>query len=155
MDLKWKANWYELDQTIVVGDTDYFYITEDNSLFASALDSKKSVRVVKAKIQKIMHPELGDIKGIITLGLSYKIYLGDGNEITVDAEERPGTIEYSTASYTVTQWIFDVQIDLVEELQKTKGCYLNAIKANNHKLTETKVKYKNLLGLAEVPQEWQ
>ena len=155
MDLKWKANWYELDQAIVVGDIDYFYLTKDNNFFASDLDSLNELRVVKAKIQKITHPELGDVKGIITFGLSYKIYLADGNEITVDAEERPGAIEHSTDTYIVNQWIFDIQIDLIEELQMTKEDYINAAKANKQRLTETKKKYKELLGLTEVPWDWQ
>lgn len=150
MDLKWKANWYELDQAIVVGDIDYFYLTKDNNFFASALDSLNSLRVVKAKIQKITHPELGDVKGIITFGLDYNIYLTDGNVITVEAEERPGTIEYSTSTYIVNQWIFDVQIDLIDESQITKEEYINAVKANKQSLTEIKKKYKELLGLNEV-----
>lgn len=150
MDLKWKANWYELDQAIVVGDIDYFYLTKDNNFFASALDSLNSLRVVKAKIQKITHPELGDVKGIITFGLDYNIYLTDGNVITVETEERPGTIEYSTSTYIVNQWIFDVQIDLIDESQITKEEYINAVKANKQSLTEIKKKYKELLGLNEV-----
>ncbi len=155
MDLKWKANWYELDQAIVVGDIDYFYLTKDNNFFASDLDLLNELRVVKAKIQKITHPELGDVKGIITFGLEYNIYLTDGNVIKVEAEEKPGTINYSTSTYTINQWIFDVQIDLIDELQSSKEKYCNEVKANKQSLTEIKKKYKELLGLTEVPWEWQ
>ncbi len=62
---------------------------------------------------KITHPELGDVKGIITIGLDYSIYLSDGNVIIVNAEESPGKIYDS--QYVVSEWGFDVQINMIEK----------------------------------------
>jgi hypothetical protein len=31
MIFNWKPNWYELDQTVVVGSTDYFYLVKDKN----------------------------------------------------------------------------------------------------------------------------
>lgn len=59
---------------------------------------------VKAEILKITHPELGAIKGIITIGLDYSIYLSDGNVIIVNAEETPGKIYDSR--YVISGWSF-------------------------------------------------
>ncbi len=33
--VKWKPRWYELDQSIVVGDVDLFYLSKDNLYFAN------------------------------------------------------------------------------------------------------------------------
>ncbi len=83
--VKWIPQWYELDRSIVV----------------------------KAKILSINHLELGDIKGIITIGLDYSIYLSDGSIIIVNAEESPGDIENS--KHVVREWEFDVQINIIEK----------------------------------------
>ena len=70
MTVKWEADWYELDQCIVVGDIDLFYLTKDNLYFENGLSSSgKYEYEVKAEILKITHPELGEIRGIITIGL--------------------------------------------------------------------------------------
>ena len=39
MTVKWEADWYELDQCIVVGDIDLFYLTKDNLYFENGLSS--------------------------------------------------------------------------------------------------------------------
>lgn len=73
MNIKWEPYWYELDQSIVIGDIDLFYLTKDNCYFSYGLSSENYECEVKAEILKITHPELGDIKGIITIGLDYSI----------------------------------------------------------------------------------
>ena len=55
------------------------------------------------------HPELGEIRG----GLDYSIYLANEAVIIVNAEENPGEIFGS--QYTVSQWCFDVQINIIEK----------------------------------------
>lgn len=37
MIVKWEPGWYELDQTVVVGDIDLFYLTDDNRYFSNGL----------------------------------------------------------------------------------------------------------------------
>lgn len=101
MIVKWEPDWYELDQCIVVGDIDFFYLRKDNLYFANGLNPKLYECEVKAEILKITHPELGNIRGIITIGLDYSIYLGDGTVMIVNAEENPGKIYNS--QYVVSE----------------------------------------------------
>lgn len=131
-----------------------FYLSKDNLYFANGLLASGNYDCeVKAEILKITHPELGAIRGIITIGLDYSIYLSDGNILIVNAEESPGKIYDSR--YIVSGWGFDVQINIIEKSE------LMAIKRNNEKYkmlsqNETKVqrqerirRYKALLSLSE------
>lgn len=91
MTVKWEPYWYELDQSVVVGDIDLFYLSKDGlSLMNGAV--RKDDREVGARIERITHPELGEVRGIITIGLDYTIYLSDGTALLVDAEESPGKL---------------------------------------------------------------
>ena len=112
MIVKWKPAWYELDQSIVVGDIDLFYLSRDYLYFWTDLLWDHDCEV-KAEILSISHSELGDIKGIITIGLDYSIYLSNGSEIIVNAEESPGDIVNSEC--VVREWDFDVQIRIIEK----------------------------------------
>ena len=50
MIVKWEPGWYELDQTVVVGDIDLFYLTDDNRYFSTGLlSSEKYSCEVKAE----------------------------------------------------------------------------------------------------------
>jgi hypothetical protein len=52
MILTWEPCWYELDQTIIVGDIDYFYFDRDERTFANGFPSSedKEVRGEKCDI---------------------------------------------------------------------------------------------------------
>ena len=76
------------DQPIVAGDIDYFYLTSDLLSFSNGFVSKDDCEI-KGTILQITHPELGELKGIITMGLDYYLYLADGTELIVNAEESP------------------------------------------------------------------
>lgn len=115
MIVKLKLAWYELDQSIVVGDIDLFYLSKNKHHFYHGFMGN-DVCEVKAEILSISHPELGAVKGIIAIGLCYSIYLSDGNEIIVEAEEYPGYIEGCKYGIKeVKEWEFDVQIRIIEE----------------------------------------
>lgn len=154
MNVKWEPDWYELDQCIVVGDVDLFYLTKDNLYFENGLSSSgKYEYEVKAEILKITHPELGEIRGIITIGLDYSIYLSDGTVIIVNAEENPG--EIFNSQYAVSGWSFEVQIHIIE---KTGLTAIERKRMYNHneqkKLWQEHIKrYKALLGLSKV--DWE
>ena len=152
MNIKWEPYWYELDQSIVIGDIDLFYLTKDNCYFSYGLSSENYECEVKAEILKITHPELGDIKGIITIGLDYSIYLSDGNVIIVNAEENPGKIYNS--QYVVNGWNFDVQINIIEKTVRTVTEINNeqeTLSVNEQKAQrqERIKRYKNLLGISK------
>ena len=148
MIVKWKPQWYELDQSIVIGDVDLFYLSKDNRFFASGFADVNDCEV-KAKILSIRHSALGDIKGIIAIGLDYSIYLGDGNVIIANAEESPGEIE--NAQYDVREWDFDVEIDVIEKTGLSSKERLNMLTEKEKKaLHQERVKrYKALLGCAQ------
>ena len=153
MIVKWEPDWYELDQCIVVGDIDYFYLRKDNLYFANGLNPKPYECEVKAEILKITHPELGEIRGVITIGLDYSIYLSDGTEIIVNAEENPGKIYNS--QYVVSEWCFDVQIHIIE---KTGLTLIERNRIYNHneqkeRWRECIGRYKALLGLSKA--DWE
>ena len=107
MILKWTAAWYELDQTIIVGDKDWFYLPSDenNHFFFNELYQSNSFIRKKLDIERITHPVLGNVKGIVTIGLDYTIYLTDGTMLEVNAEENPGQIYNS--SLAIDDWTFD------------------------------------------------
>jgi len=155
MTVKWNAAWYELDQSIVVGDIDLFYLSKDKCYFCNGFRGNYDCEI-KAEILSIRHPELGDVKGIIAIGFCYSIYLNDGNEIIVEAEEYPGYIEgckYPVKE--VKEWDFDVQIRIIEETGLTsakRGQILTPDEAEMCR-RERINRYKYLLDLTEAVWE--
>lgn len=152
MTVKWKPAWYELDQSIVVGDVDFFYLSKDMRCFYNGFLGNDK-RTIKAEILDISHPELGTVKGIIAIGFCYSIYLSDGNEIIVEAEEYPGYIEGSKyAIKEVTEWDFDVQIRIIEETDLSSGKRFQILTPTERKAykQERIKRYKYLLDLSEV-----
>ncbi|EMS69143.1 hypothetical protein [Ruminiclostridium cellobioparum] len=144
MILIWRPYWYELDQSIVVGDIDYFYITKDKLQFANGTVSDNDYEI-KVEIQSIKHNALGEVKGIITIGLDYTIYLHDGEKIQVNAEESPGKL-YG-CELKIDDWNFGVSVKVIEETGVSSKYRLNTmscreIKTINQKRLEN---YKRLL----------
>ena len=140
MILKWTAAWYELDQTIIVGDKDWFYLPSDentHSFFNELYQSNSFIRK-KLEIKKISHPVLGDISGIVAIGLDYTIYLTDGTMLEVNAEEEPGKIYNS--SLVIGDWTFDVKVRVLDEADDIP---------EDRTLQDAARRYKDLLGLTD------
>ncbi|RDU37183.1 hypothetical protein DRW41_10915 [Neobacillus piezotolerans] len=112
MILTWQPNWYELDQTVIIGDIDYFYLNKEEKTFANDLISSAD-KEVRGEIIQITHRELGELLGVLTIGLSYKFFLKDGTFIHVDAEENIGEIEYPK-DIKVNDWILKVELNVLE-----------------------------------------
>ena len=148
--IEWTPKWYELDQCIVVGDVDLFYLTNEK-LFASDLDEDDYE--VRAEIVSINHSQLGKIRGIITIGLDYTIYLWDGRVLCVNAEEEPGKIEND--AFDIKEWKFDVDIKIIEKTGFTAKERISNIKPSERKSihNERTEKYKRLLGISYA--EWE
>ena len=145
MIIKWKPFWYEMDQTIIVGDKDSFDITKDenNRSFSNGFYSVKKDSFISKNMEivSIRHPVLGDIKGIVTIGLDYTIYLASGKVLEVNAEEQPGKIYDPT--YVIDDWTFDVDADFLDDNEES----IEESKPTSHK--ETIDHYKELLGITE------
>lgn len=126
-------------------------MSNDKLYFASGFSGNDDCEV-KAKISKITHPELGDIRGIITIGLDYSIYLDDGNRIIVNAEESPG--DFESPEYIVNEWWVDVHINIIEKTGLTSVERLKMLSHDEMKAREQERirRYKTLLDLKE--EDW-
>lgn len=145
MELVWSPFWYELDQTIVVGDIDYFYIEKDKTSFANGSATENDYEI-SAKIMKITHGSLGDVKAIITIGIDYTVYLSTGETIVVNAEESPGKVIDSAR--TSLDWTFIVTVEVIEESGISSLKRLQQTSQKDQKLIMEKrlQTYKKLLG---------
>ena len=118
----WTPGWYELDQTLVLGERQkyWFYQTppeaclglaEDLDLvFYNQLDSTQNCIVRYAKIVEMTNPDLGYLLRVDTDGLDYIFFPSDGEEVVVNAEEEPGSIYDS--GLEIRDW--SVMVKLVE-----------------------------------------
>lgn len=149
MNVEWIPKWYELDQCIVVGDVDLFYLNDEKSL---ADNLNRDAYEVRAEILSINHKQLGKIKGIITIGLDYTIYLWDGSVLYVNAEEHPGKIE--NEAIEINEWEFDVEINVVEKTGFTLGERVQLMNQTEMKSLHNQLieKYKRLLDISYA--EW-
>ncbi|MDE7252076.1 MAG: hypothetical protein K2O32_03960 [Acetatifactor sp.] len=123
MIVKWIPQWCKINQFIVVGDVDLFYLSKDNLYFSSGGLGNDDYEV-KAKILKITHPKFGDIRGIIMIGLGYQIYLSNGDMMIGNF---PGDIE--SLEDIVNEWKFDVHINIIE---KTGLTFIERFNMLNH-----------------------
>ena len=108
----WKPAWYELDQSICVGEIDFFNIirSADVIRFATAMEAGEEV---KMRILSISNKQLGDIQKIEATGLSYKFFSDENHYIQVEAEENPGTIETGkreSGFLSVTDFYVEVEL---------------------------------------------
>ncbi len=105
MTALWTPGWYELDQSLAVGQRQRFWFFETNPpieidgnhandfdlVFFNQLDSSANCQVRFARIVEIKHKQLGLLSGIDTEGMDYIFVPIDGHEVVVNAEEDPGS----------------------------------------------------------------
>lgn len=152
--IKWQAGWYGLDQSIVVGDVDVFNLFKEKPYFYNELLKENCYEKVKAEVISISHPDLGSVKGIINGGLDYSIYLDDGSEIVVNAEESPGDIwtgEIWSSEHAVKEWEFEVQLIIIKKIAPTSNKNLELLSVNEGQANwqEYVKRYKKLLNITE------
>jgi len=147
MRISWKPAWYELDQTIVRGDTDYFYLSKDGSIFTSDMHCSEDMEVY-GEVLEILHPELGAVCGIVAEGLNYRIYIDMTNFIQIDAEESPGKVEYPT-DCSISDWNFEIEFNIHEVTGFSSEERMNGLTDEDILITRRKrsEKYKSLLGI--------
>lgn len=119
----WTPGWYELDQTLVLGERQKFWFFQDppqecltgqdhvDFVFYNQLDSSTNCTVRFAKILEIKHPQLGSLTRIDADGLDYIFFPVDGEEVVVNAEEEPGKL-YDDGP-AVSDWSVLVTLDEV------------------------------------------
>lgn len=112
--LIYTPSWYEMDQPLILGKKDKFYISKDKKSFSNEFASYDDVEI-EGIITKIYHPEPGEFKELNTKGLVYRFYKIDGSLIKVEAEETPWHIEYPPGHKDITNWDFEVELsDYIE-----------------------------------------
>ena len=119
----WTPGWYELDQSLVLGERQKFWFFQTppeecsamaervDLMFYNQLDSTKNCVVRYAKIVEMHHPQLGPLLKIDTDGLDYIVFPVNGDEIVVNAEEEPGSTyqsEVMVDDWSVTVTLTDV-----------------------------------------------
>lgn len=119
----WKPGWYELDQSLQIGDRQkFFFFNETPSwildgssadlYFFNQLASSADSQVRYARIEAMLHPEMGPLKQIDTNGLDYIFVPFDEKEFLVNAEETPGQFvdkrEQTVSDWTVFVTLSDV-----------------------------------------------
>ena len=125
----WTPGWYELDQTLTLGERQKFWFFQNppeecvalgsdvDLVFYNQLDSSKNCAVRYAKIVEMFHPQLGPLVSVDTDGLDYIFYPIDGEEATVNAEEEPGVtdgLDYLVEDWTVFVTLSDVSEPIVD-----------------------------------------
>ncbi len=121
----WTPGWYELDQTLVLGERQKYWFFQEppaeclakpaevDLVFFNQLDSAQNCNVRYAKIVEMTHPLLGSLLRVDTDGLDYIFYPADGEEIVVNAEEEPGVVY--DGDLVVSDWAIIVTLDEVSE----------------------------------------
>jgi hypothetical protein len=114
MKFIWKPFWYDLDQTLIVGEEGYFYIIKESNIFSNGLSNDNEIEI-KGKVKSIYSIELGELKGIICDGLDYFIHLSNGSVITVDSEQELGKVQNSDM-----RLLLSIEVD-IEVMDYTGG----------------------------------
>ena len=145
--ITWSPVWYELDQTIVAGDIDYYYLAKDGTAFANGEASTRDQEVY-AKALKITHSKLGKVLGILTNGLSYRVFLEGGKVIHIDAEENTGQVEHPAAC-EINEWIFEVELKILEFTGYSSEERITLMTDKELQVCQTarEARYNSLLGL--------
>ena len=120
----WVPYWYELDQTIEVGQVGEFeffksapgHLTAKHSLVFYHGDWHERCRHLyesrRIRIVAMTHATLGPIKKIDTSGLSYRFEVAGGESVQVNAEEEPGVVE-SGYPGVINDWHVGVEFEAV------------------------------------------
>lgn len=132
----WIPSWYELDQPLRV-DTPgrfVFYRTcpswvdpasqglepDFDLVFFNQLMDDQPWDARQGRIVAIRHPQLGAVQSVDTYGLDYVFRLKNGQTLTVNAEENPGTSP--DVSPAIRNWALTVWFDsLSNPLDRSDG----------------------------------
>jgi hypothetical protein len=100
----WYPFWYELDQSIAVGEVaelDFFkeppanVVSDGLRVFYHGDWSERCRQLFDRQTKRVLrirHPQLGMIQAIDAKGLDYKFTMLDGRVLMVEAEETPGVV---------------------------------------------------------------
>lgn len=117
----WIPYWYELDQSIEVGqidDFDFFVNTPeelkcgDRIVFYCGLWHEGQSFTRRAKVLSIQNKHFGAVQKIDAVGLDYTLGFPDGGEQKIEAEESPG-LAYDWPE-PISDWRFFVELKYID-----------------------------------------
>ena len=126
----WTPGWYELDQTLVLGQRQKFWFfqtipdtdsqadhaashSDTNLMFFNKSDASENCVARFARIEEMHHAQLGAILRVDTDGLDYIFFPVEGEEVIVNAEEEPG-LAYDF-DQPISDWSIHVKLSDVSE----------------------------------------
>ena len=126
----WTPGWYELDQTLVLGQRQKFWFFQtapdsvsqtdsagdqagDGLVFFNKSDISENCVARFARIDEMHHARLGAILRVDTDGLDYIFFPVEGEEVIVNAEEEPG-LAYDF-DQPISDWSIQVKLSDVSE----------------------------------------
>ena len=126
----WTPGWYELDQTLVLGQRQKFWFFQtipdavsqtdqvegsdgEGLVFFNKTDTSENCVARFARIDEMHHPQLGAILRVDTDGLDYIFFPVEGEEVIVNAEEEPG-LAYDL-DQPISNWSIHVKLSDVSE----------------------------------------
>lgn len=122
----WTPGWYELDQTLVLGQRQKFWffdsVTDSMSgsdgdetglVFFNKSDTSENCVARFARIDEMHHAQLGAILRVDTDGLDYIFFPVEGEEVIVNAEEEPG--QAYDLGESISDWSIHVKLSDVSE----------------------------------------
>ncbi len=120
----WTPGWYELDQTLLVGQRQkfWFFATPPSELvgdrdaelfFFNRTDTSENCVARFARIEQVSHSVLGPILRVDTEGLDYIFFPVEGEEVVVNAEEEPGQVY--DGGHEISDWSLQVTLSDVSE----------------------------------------
>lgn len=129
MNAVWSPAWYELDQSLQLGERKKFWFFQHppestrlpdevepvQLVFFNQLDSSENCCVRYARIVEMQHPQIGPLLKVDTDGLDYIFYPALGEEIVVNAEEAPGTTYTGKSGQEIRDWTVFVKLTEVSE----------------------------------------
>ena len=124
----WVPGWYELDQALTIGENGRLWFYQDppselqdvesyDFVFFNQLNSAANCQVRTATIMSIQHVLLGELRQVETDGLDYVFHPMEGQSVTVNAEENPGSV-YDSPPGTpidIQDWTVSVTLSGVSE----------------------------------------
>ncbi len=126
---RWDPGWYNLDQSLAVGQRDSFCFSrlttpEPHGLLfhSSMLSGEEEWR--DATVVSIRHPMLGDLTSVDTGTFGEYIFrLADGGSVSVEAEENPPHINRQSpdgVADEVRGWALEISLDNVSGPRSTR-----------------------------------
>jgi hypothetical protein len=154
----WKPFWYELDQTIVVGDRDVFFFESEPALAVAQQEGASDAALVfanggasendwgaMATIRSIGHGIFGPLRAVLTEGLDYTVVPDGRAPFAIEAEETPGLVYH--LNHVLDDQRFLVVVQDIVSLEKSSSQLLreSTVRERRRAHERRRARWKTLL----------